>query len=123
MHINPSSSTTAPSSRAARREHVASEVYLRVERLLRTRHAEEGTPSAKIEEAIKRKAERLWTELKKRPSLGVLLSGGLGLGLASVVGAGEMVVAISAAYAAYLVLREGVPPVQAVEKTMVGKEH
>ncbi|MCW5831421.1 MAG: hypothetical protein KIS78_03055 [Labilithrix sp.] len=57
--------------------------------------------------------------MKARPSVGVVLTGAVGLALASAVGAGELLVAISAAYAAYLVLREGVSPAVAVKETIV----
>ncbi|MDF2697253.1 MAG: hypothetical protein K0S65_5636 [Labilithrix sp.] len=109
-------------AKGGKRDHLPSEVFRRVEHTLHTRSAAEGTAIAKAEEEIKSNADRVWNVLKKRPSLGVVLSGGIGLALASAVGAGEVFIAVSAAYAAYLVLREHVPPAVAVEETILGSK-
>ncbi|MGE5180476.1 MAG: hypothetical protein ACM31C_00355 [Acidobacteriota bacterium] len=55
-------------------------------------------------------AQRIWKQLKTRPSVGVAATGAAALALASLVGAGELTIALVAGYAAYQVLREGVAP-------------
>jgi hypothetical protein len=117
--MEPNQPTAKAVAKDGKRDHLPSEVFRHVEHTLHSRNATEGTVVAKAEEEIKSKADRLWNVLKKRPSLGVLLSGGIGLALASAVGAGEVFIAVSAAYAAYLVLREHVPPSVAVEETIL----
>ncbi|MBX3206232.1 MAG: hypothetical protein KF764_14265 [Labilithrix sp.] len=115
-----SSRDATPAPTYHTREHdFATGVYLQVERSLRSRRATEGTFAARVEERLKRRASQLWGRMKHRPSLAVLLAGAIGLALASATGAAELLVAISAAYAAYLVLREGVSPAVAVKETMV----
>jgi hypothetical protein len=94
----------------------------RVDRALQERHAPKGTLAARAEERLMRYAGRLWSELKEHPAIGVILSGTLGLALAMATGAAELIVAISAAYAAYLVLREHVAPAEAVVETFVPHE-
>jgi isoaspartyl peptidase/L-asparaginase-like protein (Ntn-hydrolase superfamily) len=59
---------------------------------------------------------RVWGQLKKRPSIGVVVVGAAGLAVASVVGVGEIAIAMIAGYAAYQVLREGVSPGAAARK-------
>ncbi len=70
---------------------------------------------ARLEELAKSNGAKLWHQLKKRPSLGVVLVGGVGLTAATLIGVGELTLAILAGYGAYQVLREGVPPKTAAE--------
>jgi hypothetical protein len=58
--------------------------------------------------------DRLWGTFRKRPYIGAVLAGGIGLGLASAVGVAELAVAVGTGYAAYLVLKNKVSPAQAV---------
>lgn len=44
--------------------------------------------------------------LRKRPTLGAVVAGGLGLMAANVIGVGELAIALAAGYAAYRALRE-----------------
>jgi hypothetical protein len=97
---------------------VSTELRARIEQALRTRHAAEGTMHARLESAAKRRGEKLWARFKLRPSLGVALVSAAGLGLAMAIGVGELTIAIVAGYAAYQVLREGVPPRVAVRKAV-----
>jgi hypothetical protein len=90
------------------------DVRARIEKTLHLRSARRGTRLAWVEERVKATGAVLWRELRKRPSLGVLVVGGAGIALASFVGVGELTVGVFAAYGAYLVLREGMPPVDAV---------
>ena len=94
------------------------EVRARIEHALRVRSAPPGTTSAKLEQVVKDVGARVWVQLKKRPSIGVVAVGATGLAVASVVGVGEIAIAMIAGYAAYQVLREGVSPGEAVRKLM-----
>jgi hypothetical protein len=94
----------------------AHEIRARIEHALRIRRARPGTPGAKLEQVAKDTGARIWLQLKKRPSLGVVLIGGAGLAVASVVGVGEIAIGMIAGYAAYQVLREGVAPGEAARK-------
>jgi hypothetical protein len=92
------------------------EVRARIEHALRIRSAPPGTTTAKLEQVVKDAGARLWVQLKKRPSIGVVAVGGAGIAVASVVGVGEIAIGMIAAYAAYQVLREGVSPGEAARK-------
>lgn len=92
------------------RVDVSTEVRARIEQALHTRSAPRGTAMAKVEHLVKRGGEKLWLQLKKRPSLGVVLASGAGLAIATAVGVGELTIGIIAGYAAYQVLREGIAP-------------
>lgn len=96
----------------------STEVRARIDRALKVRTAPRGTRMAHVEHVVKDGGQRLWKQLKKRPSLGVALVGATGLGLAMTVGVGELAIAAIAGYAAWQVLREGVPPKQAVENAV-----
>ena len=96
----------------------STEVRARIEHALHTRTASQGTPAARLEQRVKAEGGKLWVQLRKRPSLGVVLAGGVGLALAATVGVGELAIAIAAGYAAYQVLREGVAPRTAVENVV-----
>lgn len=102
------------------RVDTSTEVRARIEQALHTRSAARGTATAKVEHVVKRGGEKLWVQLKKRPSLGVALAGAAGLALATAVGVGELTIGIIAGYAAYQVLREGIAP-RAVAKDIVEK--
>jgi hypothetical protein len=92
------------------------EVRTRIEHALRIRSAPPGTATAKLEQVVKDTGARVWIQLKKRPSIGVVAVGAAGLAVASVVGVGEIAIAMIAGYAAYQVLREGVSPGEAARK-------
>jgi hypothetical protein len=94
------------------------EVRARIEHALRIRSAPPGTTSAKLEQVVKGAGARVWAQLKKRPSIGVVVVGAAGLAVASVVGVGEIAIGMITGYAAYQVLREGVSPGEAAKKIM-----
>lgn len=96
----------------------ATDVNERVERSLKTRAAQRGTRAAKIEGTLKKKGAKAWHMMKRRPSVGVILTGGIALLIADAVGVGELAFAVVAGYAAYQVLRKGVPAKVAVEQAM-----
>ena len=92
------------------------EVRARIEHALRIRSAPPGTTTAQLEQVAKDACARVWLQLKKRPSIGVVAVGVTGLAVASVVGVGEIAIGMIAGYAAYQVLREGVAPGEAAKK-------
>ena len=94
------------------------EVRARIEHALRVRSATPGTAAAKLEQVAKQAGARVWIQLKKRPSIGVVAVGAAGLAVASVVGVGEIAIGMIAGYAAYQVLREGVAPGEAARKVI-----
>ena len=98
------------------------EVRLRIEKSLHLRSAPTGTLLARVEQFAKEKGAVLWHELRKRPSIGVLLVAGAGIALASAVGVGELTIGVAAGYAAYLVLRQGMAPRAAVEEVIAKLE-
>jgi hypothetical protein len=102
------------------RVDTSTEVRARIEQALHTRSAPPGTAAAKLEHLVKREGEKLWVQLKKRPSLGVALAGATGLAVATAVGVGELAIGLIAGYAAYQILREGVAP-KAVAKDILEK--
>jgi hypothetical protein len=98
------------------RVNVAVEVRHRIGRMLATRKAPQGTLSAKVEDKVKGGGSRLWAIAKKRPYVGVAMASGGALALAMAIGGGEITLACIVGYAAYQVLREGVPPKEAAKE-------
>jgi len=68
------------------------EVRARIEHALRIRSATPGTATATLEQVVKDAGARVWGQLKKRPSIGVVAVGVAGLAVASVVGVGEVAI-------------------------------
>jgi hypothetical protein len=97
---------------------IATDVNERVERSLKTRAARRGTRAAKVEGTLKKEGAKAWTVMKRRPSVGVILTGGLALLIADAVGVGELAFAVVAGYAAYQVLRKGIPAKVAMEEAV-----
>lgn len=105
------------------RVDTSTEVRARIEQSLHTRSAPKGTVMAKVEHLVKREGEKLWVQLKKRPSLGVALAGATGLAVATVVGVGELAIGLIAGYSAYQVLREGIAPKTVAKDLVENIEH
>ena len=60
----------------------------------------DGSPS----EELRRDGVKAVGVLKKKPAIGVIMAGGLGILAASVIGVGEVAIAMAAGYAAYRAL-------------------
>lgn len=88
----------------------------RIGKMLATRNAPKGTLEARIEDTLKGGGSKLWVIAKKRPFVGVALASGGALAVAMAIGGGEITLAVIVGYAAYQVLREGVPPKEAAEE-------
>lgn len=67
-------------------------------------------------------AREVWGVFHQHPNLGALMSGGLGLGGAMLVGVGELAVAFIATYVGYRVFAYGESLSQAFEKSIEFKE-
>ena len=57
-----------------------------------------------VGENVEREGKKAVGMLKRKPAIGVVLAGGLGVLAASVIGVGEVAIALAAGYAAYRVL-------------------
>ncbi|MDX2092641.1 MAG: hypothetical protein SFX73_32550 [Kofleriaceae bacterium] len=97
------------------RVNVAVEVRHRIGKALATRKAPSGTLAAKVENKMKGGGSKLWALAKRRPYVGVVMASGGALAIAMAIGGGEITLACIVGYAAYQVLREGVPPKVAAE--------
>ncbi len=107
-----------PDDESKNKVDVSTEVRARIEQALHVRRAPRGTLGARLEHVGKAWGGRLWGQLKKRPSLGVAVTGTTALVLASLVGVGELTIAIVVGYGAYQVLREGVAPATAARNVV-----
>jgi hypothetical protein len=78
-----------------------------IDRTLGRRTAPEGTLRARAEDEVKHAGDRVWHGMKKRPSLGMIVIGGLAVLAADAIGVGEVALGVALGYAAYRVLRRG----------------
>jgi len=70
------------------------------------------------EAALEHTLDHVWHLFRKRPYLGAGLAGGVGLVLASFIGVGELAIGVGAGYAVYQMLRNRVPPAEAVREAL-----
>jgi hypothetical protein len=63
-----------------------------------------------------RAADAVWRVLKRRPYFGVVVTAGLALGAATAIGIAELALTVGAGYAAFQILRLGVPPSEALKR-------
>lgn len=87
-----------------------------IEHSLKRRTLPEGTFAARCENLMKTGGERVWRRFRRHPSAGVVLMAGVGLVAAELVGVGEIALGTALGYAAYLVLRKGLPVGQALKQ-------
>jgi len=92
---------------ASRKRDIGREIYDDIIHMITRRNAPAGTWRAHVEDVAKRGGARVWNTLKKHPSIGVVVFGGLTMTAASAVGVGEMVLGITIGYAAWQGLRKG----------------
>jgi hypothetical protein len=93
----------------------ARQIHDDIERVLRVVRAA-ASPSERIGCALKSGGQRTWRAMKRHPFLAVVAMGVGGIAAASAVGAAELTFGAVLAFAAYKVLREGEPPLQALEE-------
>ena len=101
----------------------STEVRARITHALHSRHAPRGTRLAKLEDDLKRHGMTVWKLMERRPLAASVVVGGTGLAVAMSVGVGEVTLAMLVGYAAYQVLREGVPPKEAAHQMFAELEH
>jgi hypothetical protein len=73
-------------------------------------------PANIAERGLELAGDRLWKTFRRRPYLGAVLAGGIGLGMASVIGVAELAVAVGTGYAAFQVLKNRVSPGKAIRE-------
>jgi hypothetical protein len=71
-----------------------------------------------IEDRSEGGVDRVWRVLRRRPYLGVAAAAGAAFALATALGPVEIAFAAGAGYAAYLTLKKGEPPSQAVKDAL-----
>jgi hypothetical protein len=69
-----------------------------------------------LERGLEHVGDRLWADFRKRPYVGAVMAGGVGLALASIVGVTELAVAGVSAYACFLVLKNRESPAKAIRE-------
>jgi hypothetical protein len=75
----------------------------------RETHPKWQARAERAEKTLERDAEKAWGAMKKRPSLGVLILGGLVVVAADAIGVGEVALGIAVGYVAYRALRKPEP--------------
>jgi hypothetical protein len=101
------SSVEQAAPRSVERRDFVRDISERIDHTLDCRTAPAGTLRAWVEDEAKRGGTRVWRALERRPSLGVVLVGGLAIAAADAVGVGELAMGIGIGYAAWQVLRKG----------------
>jgi hypothetical protein len=102
--------------RPAADQDIGRELSDDIDRALDRRVAPPGTLRAQAEHEVKQGGARVWRALKHRPSIGVLVIGGLAIAAADAVGVGELAMGIGLGFAAWQVLRKGKTVEQALEE-------
>lgn len=109
-------SREAEAGRHAPRRNLRRELLDDIDHALERRSAPAGTLRAHVEDATKRGGAAVLRVLRTRPSLGVVVFGGLAIAAADLVGVGELGMGIVIGYAAWQVLRKGEPVGEAIEE-------
>jgi hypothetical protein len=79
-------------------------------------HAPHGTRAEKLDARLKSGGTVIWRAMKRHPFLAMAALALGGVAAASAVGAAELLLGAAVAVAAYKVLREGEPPLKAIEE-------
>src|SRR6185503_2840557 len=66
-----------------------------------------------VERGLENTGDALWRWFQRRAYIGIALATGAGVGVATLLGPGEVAIGAAAAYAAYLMLRRRLPPSKA----------
>ena len=86
-----------------------------IQQMLRLRTAR-GQRHEALEDAVKTRGAAVWRTMKRHPFLSMAALGVCGVAAATAVGFAELAFGTALALAAYKVLREGEPPLQALEE-------
>ena len=104
----PMSQVNEPAAqRAVPVSDTATHISADIDRTLERRTSPPNTWQAHAEETIKHDSRKVWQAMKKRPSLGIVVFGGLAMVAADAIGVGEVALGLGVGYAAYRVLRKG----------------
>ena len=93
----------------------ARQVHDDVEHTLGSRTSSADDLGGRLEDVAKRGGARVWCAMKRHPFLAASTLAVGGVALAMTVGAAELTLGTAFAFAVYKVLREGEPPIEAVE--------
>lgn len=93
--------------KAAPASDPASTISTDIDRTLEHRSAPPDTWRRQAEDLIKRDTSKAWNAMKHRPSLGMLVFGGLAIAAADAIGVGELALGLAVGYGVYRVLRKG----------------
>ena len=93
--------------RAAPADDPAIRISADIDRALESRTAPRDSWRGSMEEKVKHESRLAWRAMKKRPSLGVLVFGGLAIAAADAIGVGELAMGIAVGYGAYRILCKG----------------
>jgi hypothetical protein len=94
----------------------AHQLHEDIEQTLETRAQPPETRVGRIEERLKGGAQALWDVMKRHPFVSFAALTVIGSATAAAVGAAELAFGGALALAAYKVLREGEPPMKALEE-------
>ncbi|HEX8790361.1 MAG TPA: hypothetical protein VF765_05370 [Polyangiaceae bacterium] len=86
-----------------------------IQQMLQVRTAR-GQRHEALEEAVKARGAAVWGAMKRHPFLSMAVIGACGVGVAASIGVAELALGAALALAAYKVLREGEPPMQALQE-------
>jgi hypothetical protein len=107
---------TAPQPGDGAPAHVRStarRIHEDIQQALHLRRAR-GARLEAIEEAVKTRGLAAWSAMKRHPFLTIAVLGACGVAAAAAVGVVELAFGTALALAAYKVLREGEPPMEAL---------
>lgn len=71
-----------------------------------------------IDRGAEKAADKAWVLLKHFPYFGVVVTAGVALGAATVIGVPELAITVAAGYAAFKILKLDVPPSRAVREAV-----
>jgi hypothetical protein len=92
------------------------QLHADIEQLLHDCREAEGTIAERLEAMLKSGGWKVWCAMKRHPFLAVAAVGVGSVAAATAVGAAELSLGVVVALAAYKVLREGEPPIQALHE-------
>jgi Zn-dependent alcohol dehydrogenase len=98
--------------------HTVRQIHDDIEQTLDASTARGEGCALRLERAFKSGGGAVWNTMKRHPFAAVLVLGAAAVAVASAVGAAELAFGTAIAIAAYRVLREGEPPLQAFEEVV-----
>jgi hypothetical protein len=112
--MNPGETHKTDGSRAALHA-TARRIHDDIQQMLQLRTAR-GQKHEVLEDAVKARGAAVWRAMKRHPFLSMSVVGVCGIAAAASFGVAELAFGAALAIAAYKVLREGEPPLQALQE-------